>query len=415
MPDHGGAEGVMLPSRLCVRGLGSCAPVAARWNAPTSVQPMRQKRHGAARLVGLLHAGVGAVGAPGGGMFGAAAMIFCAWARKGGQVQKMIDQTEIHRNALSSEVEGRRAALNQIRDSFAYLPDKEKAWKDLIRLARDEDHDVRWGAAYALGSAFQHIPDKEAAWKDLHRLTWDEDSDVRRVAAHALGDAFPHIPDKKEAWKDLHRLKDEDSDVRRHAAVALDHITSVGGFPDAAVLPAPPDISEIIEDELKKSALGRILFNPPKEMKAAVLERVEVRIAKTITEDLTMGLRGRGEPKIEEIRVGTSMKARLTGDNFDITSPSTENQLVAGTGFTHWEWDVTPLKRGIQRLLLTVTVRIKIPNYDEEEKDYPVFEREIKVKVNLIHSTKNFMRSYWQWIVAMIVSSGIIGWIAKNL
>jgi len=26
MPDHGGAEGVMLPLRLCVRGLGSCAP-----------------------------------------------------------------------------------------------------------------------------------------------------------------------------------------------------------------------------------------------------------------------------------------------------------------------------------------------------------------------------------------------------
>jgi len=25
-PDHGGAEGVMLPSRLCVRRLGSCAP-----------------------------------------------------------------------------------------------------------------------------------------------------------------------------------------------------------------------------------------------------------------------------------------------------------------------------------------------------------------------------------------------------
>ena len=26
MPDHGSAEGVMLPSQLCVRGLGSCAP-----------------------------------------------------------------------------------------------------------------------------------------------------------------------------------------------------------------------------------------------------------------------------------------------------------------------------------------------------------------------------------------------------
>ena len=282
---------------------------------------------------------------------------------------------------------------------------------------------MRLRAADALGSAFQHVPDKYVAWEDLHRLTGDKDSDVRLRAADALGSAFQHVPNKDEARKDLYRLKgDEDSSV-----VEGDVINSAYAFQssspiahslmkrEATVLPAPPDISEIIEDELKKLALGRILFNPSKEMKAAVLERIEVRIAKTIIGDLTMGLRGRGEPKIEEIRVGTSMKARLTGDNFDITSPSTENQLVAGTGFTHWEWDVTPLKRGIQRLLLTVTVRIKIPNYCEEEKDYPVFEREIKVKVNRIHSTKNFIISYWQWIVAMIVSSGIIGWIVKNL
>ena len=26
MPDHGGVKGVILPSQLCVRGLGSCAP-----------------------------------------------------------------------------------------------------------------------------------------------------------------------------------------------------------------------------------------------------------------------------------------------------------------------------------------------------------------------------------------------------
>jgi len=182
-----------------------------------------------------------------------------------------------------------------------------------------------------------------------------------------------------------------------------------------APAPALPHLSEIVEDELKKLSPGRILFNPPQEMKVGVKERVEVRIAKTITEDLTLGLKGRGIPQIEEIRVGTFMKVHLTGDNFDIKTLSHEEQPVIGEGFTQWDWDVIPSKSGIQFLLLTVTVRIKIPNYDEERKDYPVFERRIRVKVNLIYSINKFIKNYWQWIIGMIISSGIIGWIATKL
>ena len=176
----------------------------------------------------------------------------------------------------------------------------------------------------------------------------------------------------------------------------------------------PSDLPEIVKDELEKLSLGQILFNPSEEMQFGAKERVEVRIAKTITEDLTKGLKGRGVPQIEKIKVGTFMKVRLTGDNFDIKAISHEEQLVEGEGFTHWDWDVVPLKSGTQSLLLTVTVRIKIPDYGEEKKDHPVFEKQIKVKVNLIYSTKHFTKSYWQWIVGTIFGSGIIGYFVKN-
>lgn len=189
----------------------------------------------------------------------------------------------------------------------------------------------------------------------------------------------------------------------------------IGGPAKEARPPALPDLSEIVEDELKKLSPGCILFNPSQEMKVGVKERVEVRIAKTITEDLTLGLKGRGIPQIEEIRVGTFMKVHLTGDNFDIKTLSHEEQPVIGEGFTQWDWDVIPLKSGIQFLLLTVTVRIKIPNYDEERKDYPVFERQIRVKVNLSYSINKFIKSYWQWIIGIMISSGIIRWIARKL
>jgi len=53
-------------------------------------------------------------------------------------------------------------------------------------------------------------------------------------------------------------------------------------------------------------------------MRVGVSEGVEVRISKNITDDLSIGLKGRGEPQIEIIEVGDFMSVDLTGDNFDI-------------------------------------------------------------------------------------------------
>ena len=73
----------------------------------------------------------------------------------------MVDQAEIHRKTVSSEVEERREAAWQLRNDFADLPDKEQAGEDLHQLTVDEDDNVRWFAARALGYVFQHVPDKK--------------------------------------------------------------------------------------------------------------------------------------------------------------------------------------------------------------------------------------------------------------
>ncbi|MDF0594271.1 HEAT repeat domain-containing protein [Methanotrichaceae archaeon M04Ac] len=113
-------------------------------------------------------------------------------------------------------------AVDQLRNSFAIIPDKEAAWKDLIRLTGDEDSFVRWVAALSLGVVFAAVPDKEAAWKDLHRLTGDEDCSVREGAADGLGAAFAAVPDKDAAWRDLLRLTDDKFDfVSRRATKTL--------------------------------------------------------------------------------------------------------------------------------------------------------------------------------------------------
>ncbi len=134
----------------------------------------------------------------------------------------MTDQAENHKYVVSVSDMVRIEVVEQLRRNFADLPDKEHAWKDLIRLTRDKDSTVRWSAVYALGSAFPHVPDKEQAWEDLHRMTQDEDSGVRWSAESVLSSAFSHVPDKEQAWEDLHRMtQDEDDDVWRGATDAL--------------------------------------------------------------------------------------------------------------------------------------------------------------------------------------------------
>ena len=224
-------------------------------------------------------------------------MIFCAWARKGGQVQKMIDQAEIHRKVTSGKVEERREAVGLFRDNFANFPDKEgawddlhrltvdedsdvrrsaaralghafqyisgkQAWNDLIRLTADEDMFVRWRAAVALGTAFQHVPDKDEAWGDLHRLVEDKGSGVRWGAADALGTAFQHVPDKEEAWRDLHRLtEDEDSHVR----VSANHSLGRASILKATATETEEDFRKELKNALsffEKSLKEERMFNP---------------------------------------------------------------------------------------------------------------------------------------------------------
>ena len=134
----------------------------------------------------------------------------------------MIDQEEIHKQCLSKNPIKSIKALNQLRDNFSSLPDKQQAWGYLHKLTSDEDYCVRYRAASTLGSAFAHMSDKQQAWNDLIKLTNDEYRSVRYEAASTLGSAFAHVPDKQQAWNDLHKLtNDEYSFVRYGAASAL--------------------------------------------------------------------------------------------------------------------------------------------------------------------------------------------------
>ena len=170
----------------------------------------------------------------------------------------------------------------------------------------------------------------------------------------------------------------------------------------------------IVREELARLPVGRILFNPPADMKVGRTERIEVRIAQDEATNLTEGLKGRGAPDIEPIKVSTFMKARLVGDSFAITPINEAEQLVAGDTFTEWAWDVTPLRGGDQKLNLIVTVRLQLPSVGEETRDYPVIDRSVHVQVDPVFAARRFVDDNWQWLIS-VLAIPIAGWVIKEI
>ena len=110
---------------------------------------------------------------------------------------------------------------------FSEVPDKQKAWDDLLDLANNQKSDVNYSATSTLGYVFSEVPDKKKAWKRLHELTYDNNKDVKSNAALAIKSVFYKLPDKQEAWDDLVRLtSDNNSDVRFWATSALGSVFS---------------------------------------------------------------------------------------------------------------------------------------------------------------------------------------------
>jgi hypothetical protein len=126
-----------------------------------------------------------------------------------------------------------------------------------------------------------------------------------------------------------------------------------------------------------------------------------VRLTRTLKLDakLLENLRGQGEPHIEEVSTAPLMAVTLKSEAFKITAYSDEEQRVASDGITTWEFDICALKRGQQRLFLSVSLRIPVPGQPSTHMSIPVREATIDVQVRKAVLVGNFVAGNWQWIV----------------
>ena len=176
--------------------------------------------------------------------------------------------------------------------------------------------------------------------------------------------------------------------------------------------PTPtPTLAELAANELRQLTEGRIAFNPPTTMQQGQEERIEARISsEDIGAKLTEGLKGRGLPDVQNVKVGSLMKVLLYSEEseFQITKLSSEEQVVSGRPFAQWDWTVTPLDYGEHSLHLMATAKVVIERLGEKSVDVPVIDRKINVKVSPAYIVKRMVRTPSTWQIVFGSGTGIV-------
>lgn len=96
-----------------------------------------------------------------------------------------------------------------------------------------------------------------------------------------------------------------------------------------------------------------------------------------------------------------------TSNSFTISALSSPNQIVEANKVTSWNWQISPISEGKKQIWLQLTSRYMI-NGKEERWDYPLYSKEIEVKISLWQKIKMTISKYWKEITGIISSLGIL-------
>ena len=109
-----------------------------------------------------------------------------------------------------------------------------------------------------------------------------------------------------------------------------------------------------------------------------------------------------GERQVED-PTAPLMAVTLKGDGFRITAYSDEEQSITQDGITTWEFDIQAHKRGQQRLVMCVSLRIPVPGQPLEHKSIPVREAVFDVQVG-VPAVMQFVAGNWQWFIGTAIA-----------
>ncbi len=174
----------------------------------------------------------------------------------------------------------------------------------------------------------------------------------------------------------------------------------------------PPSLARYEALATRELQRGSIVYNPPTQMRLDETTRIEARVTRHPDKTFTSNLQGKGEPRVEQLPVGTKMKGELLSEDFEITPLRPEVQLLRAKGFRSWVWDIKPSRTGNLNLTLVVSVV-----YEGDTLDSKSLDRSIKVTVTRSHATGSWIARNWDKVLGAlgVTGAGILAFFRRRI
>lgn len=143
-------------------------------------------------------------------------------------------------------------------------------------------------------------------------------------------------------------------------------------------------------------AEGRAYHDIPDNMECNKPYIVSVALSQRCNKEIIATMLGEGEVQSKKVHLTEHMEVRLDGRNFDITSSSSKEQLVAEGAV--WNFTVTPLVTGINELLIYITIKT-----EQSTKDMDTMVWRLKVNISP-YTLLHFFKLHWKWVVGTSIT-----------
>lgn len=159
----------------------------------------------------------------------------------------------------------------------------------------------------------------------------------------------------------------------------------------------------------KHEQVAKLFFDPTEKMKVGETKVIDAYITTNISRNISEEYGINETLKCKDINITPRVKATLVGEevgafNIETIPPNFDGvQPIVGERTTIWSWQVTPLRSGKHRLLLSVDY--VIPLNPSETSDYLYYKtlgnikEEIEVEVNIPY----LIETNLEWIVVGVI------------
>jgi hypothetical protein len=165
----------------------------------------------------------------------------------------------------------------------------------------------------------------------------------------------------------------------------------------------PPSSVELVDDALRGLDWGNIAFTTPSRLRYQQPQELELLLStsRSVTE-LQKKLQQKLGADTARVRISNRMDAQLTGRGFAIVAQTPELLAITSVQTSRWQWEVTPIEHGRQRLHLTLSAHIDVAGH-ETPLVVRTFDRTIEVQITVAQRVSAFIGKNWQWLWAAVL------------